>query len=123
MYILKEHQKYAVDEFQWKIPYSLESLHGRRDNKKAAITLQAPTGAGKTLIASEVLDGLVNGKYKGLEDCVVLYVSASPDLNQQTVEKIERFNPALRGRIVTIDKDFKQEELDPKKSISLTLKS
>lgn len=115
MYILKEHQKYAVDEFQWKIPYSLESLHGRRDNKKAAITLQAPTGAGKTLIASEVLDGLVNGKYEGLEDCVVLYVSASPDLNQQTVEKIERFNPALRGRIVTIDKDFKQEELDPKK--------
>lgn len=113
MYALKKHQEYVDEQFEGLIPFVWETIQKRPDNKKAAITFQAPTGAGKTISIGSVLVQLVNGGYQGVPKSPVLFVSASPDLNLQTLRKVEKAYPILRGKITFVENDFNQTQLNP----------
>lgn len=111
MYTLKKHQEKVDQGFNDMIPFMWKNITERPDNKKAALVLQAPTGAGKTISIGNVLVNLVNGGYQGLNKGPILFVSASPDLNIQTLKKIEKAYPILRGKITFIENDFNETQL------------
>lgn len=80
-------------------------------------TLSAPTGAGKTIIAAAAIDELLNGSDTTPGDLglVILWVSMSPQLNEQTAEKFARASSKLaeRTRIVDASDEFDGPALDP----------
>lgn len=68
-------------------------------------TLSAPTGAGKTIIAAAAIDELLHGSdtAPGDLDLVILWLSLSPTLNEQTEEKFARASSKLAERTRVID--------------------
>lgn len=81
-----------------------------------AVSLSAPTGAGKTIIAAAAIEELIFGEavFPG-DEPVVLWVSLYPQLNEQTRDKFEAASEKLRGRLHIIDqsKTFDVERLSP----------
>jgi len=83
--------------------------------KLTAISLSAPTGAGKTVIATSVIEGLLTGTdiFEPDPDLTVLWVTDDPSLNEQTKRKMltasDRIQPA---QLVTVDPTLDQRELD-----------
>lgn len=76
--------------------------------KTSAISLAAPTGAGKTIIAAAAIEELFFGDtVMPGEEPVVLWVSLYPKLNEQTRDKFERSSEKLRGRLHIIDSSRK----------------
>jgi len=65
----------------------------------SAIALTAPTGAGKTVIAATVVEGLFFGNdvYGGDSRATVLWLSDSPSLNDQTLKRFEDATDLLSG--------------------------
>ncbi|WP_430648097.1 DEAD/DEAH box helicase [Agromyces sp. GXS1127] len=85
--------------------------------KTSAISLSAPTGAGKTIIAAAAIEDLIFGEsvLPG-DEPIVLWVSLYPNLNEQTRDKFERASEKLRGgRLHVIDASprFIVEHLTP----------
>lgn len=113
MISLKEHQ----EEVDRQIKAAIGNL--REENfttssagsKMYAISLQAPTGAGKTINIGSILSSITNGYFKLLKNSPILYVSASPDLNIQTMKKLEKNYPLLKGKMNVIDNNFNQGQL------------
>lgn len=113
MISLKEHQ----EEVDRQIKAAIGNL--REENfttssagsKMYAISLQAPTGAGKTINIGSILSSITNGYFKLLKNSPILYVSASPDLNIQTMKKLEKNYPLLKGKMNVIDNSFNQGQL------------
>ncbi len=70
----------------------------REDGERTAVGLTAPTGAGKTVIATAVLEGLYFGTSTREADpnLTVLWLTDDPALNRQTINKILQ---ASGGRI------------------------
>lgn len=62
----------------------------REDGERTAVGLTAPTGAGKTVIATAVLEGLYFGTATRAADpnVTVLWLTDDPALNRQTINKI-----------------------------------
>ncbi|MEV7051974.1 DEAD/DEAH box helicase [Streptomyces anulatus] len=83
--------------------------------KKTAVGLSAPTGAGKTVIATSVLERLIFGDETadGNPNLAVLWVTDDPALNRQTLDKMllasTRFTD---GDFVEIDAAFDKRRLD-----------
>lgn len=84
--------------------------------KSSAVSLAAPTGAGKTIIAAAAIEDLIFGDtvIPG-EEPVILWVSLYPKLNEQTRDKFERASEKLRPRLHIIDssKQYDVETLTP----------
>lgn len=68
------------------------------DGERTAVGLTAPTGAGKTVIATAVLEGLYFGtsSREAEPDLTVLWLTDDPALNRQTINKLLQ---ASGGRI------------------------
>ena len=118
MMTLKDHQNYVVEQAKLLIQQGYDIMQKRVDGKRLAIAIQAPTGSGKTVIAAEMLLEILNNTYESDDHGIIhfgsiLYTSASPELNTQTIRKIERMYPSLRGKIRLIDANFKEERLEP----------
>lgn len=114
----KDHQNYVVEQAKLLIQQGYDIMQRRVDGKRFAIAIQAPTGSGKTVIAAEMLLEILNNTYESDDHGIIhfgpiLYTSASPELNTQTIRKIERMYPSLRGKIRLIDANFKEERLEP----------
>lgn len=113
MISLKEHQ----EEVDRQIKTAIGNL--REENftasspgsKMYAISLQAPTGAGKTISIGSILSSVTNGVFELFKNSPILYVSASPDLNAQTMKKLEKNFPLLKGKMNVIDNNFNQGQL------------
>ena len=76
------------------------------------ISFSAPTGAGKTIIMTALFEEILNGSADGIgePDSVFIWLSDSPELNEQTRLKIEGKSDKIRVRdLVTIDSDFNAE--------------
>ena len=88
-YELKAFQEEAVNSLLDKITKASQSYY--RDHEPAACCLTAPTGAGKTVMAAAVVEALFNGApERGIERdplASILWVSDSPSLNDQTIDK------------------------------------
>lgn len=117
MITLKDHQNYVVEQAKLLIQQGYDIMQRRVDGKRLAIAIQAPTGSGKTVIAAEMLLEILNNTYESDDHGIIhfgpiLYTSASPELNTQTIRKIERMYPSLRGKIRLVDANFKEERLE-----------
>ncbi len=80
-----------------------------------AISLSAPTVAGKTVIAAAVIEALLQGAGSFAPDpeAVVLWVTDDPALNEQTKRKIIAASNLPLGCLVTIDAGFDQRAFRP----------
>lgn len=78
------------------------------DDETTAITLAAPTGAGKTIIAAAALERL----YESDPSLTVLWVSTDKELNEQSKEKFRLASTTLSPRLTILDNSFTDETLE-----------
>ena len=86
------------------------------DGDGQAITLSAPTGAGKTVMAAAVLEALFYGDdtEPGYDDLTVVWLSDLPNVNEQTLAKFELASDLIRDdQLVQVDTGFVGDELTP----------
>ncbi|MDX3362725.1 DEAD/DEAH box helicase [Streptomyces sp. ME02-6978.2a] len=92
--------------------------------EQAAVILAAPTGAGKTVIATAVVEALLDEPEKvGSERAsTFLWVTDDPSLNRQTLHKMMAASSSLApNRLVTIENDFDAEVFEPGKVYFLNI--
>jgi type III restriction enzyme len=86
------------------------------------VSYTAPTGAGKTIVMSALIESILFGDdtYPDQLDAIFVWLSDSPELNQQSKDKID-----LKADKITLDQctiiaddSFDQEMLDDGKSTS-----
>lgn len=107
-------QKTAVSELRMKTAMALNNY---RDYKvPQVVSLQAPTGSGKTIIMASLIEDIYFGSESFAEqpDAIFVWLSDSPQLNEQSKQKIDNKADKIRmGQCVVItDESFDQEILD-----------
>lgn len=112
-------QDKAVKELRIAVADALDSY--RRRQKTQVVSLQAPTGAGKTIIAAALIESIYFGMtladgstFDEQQNAIFVWLSDSPELNAQSRQKIELKTSKLRfGQCVTISEDsFDMEMLE-----------
>jgi type III restriction enzyme len=80
-----------------------------------ALALSAPTGSGKTVIATSFIEQVMFGSddVVGDEGLVVLWLTDQPQLNEQTANKMHELSEIDPDRIVVIDETFTDDFLKP----------
>ena len=81
-----------------------------------AVTLAAPTGAGKTVMAAAILESLFYGDDidQGHDDLTVVWLSDLPGVNEQTLSKISRASDRIAPEhLIQVDTDFTGDTLAP----------
>ena len=76
------------------------------------ISFSAPTGAGKTIIVTTLFEEILYGSAASISepDSIFIWLSDSPELNEQTRLKIESKSDKIRVRdLITIDSNFDAE--------------
>lgn len=88
----------------------------KRTHTPQIVSYTAPTGAGKTIIISALIESILYGDDMCFEqtDAIFVWLSDSPELNAQSRMKIEQKADKIRiGQCVTVSDDsFDQEYLD-----------
>ena len=80
------------------------------------VTLVAPTGAGKTVMAAAILESLLEGdeSHTADEALTVVWLSDLPRVNEQTAKRVKAASDKIdESRLVHIDTDFSEDELAP----------
>lgn len=94
---------------------SAEAYH-KVDGRPQVIAFRAPTGSGKTIVMTTVIENILNGTETTLEqpEAIFVWLSDSPQLNEQSKTKIIQKADKIRpNQCVTIEDDsFDQEMLD-----------
>lgn len=107
-------QSIAVNRLRMHTAEALGSY--KRTHTPQVVSLQAPTGAGKTIIISALIEAIYCGtdKYVPQPDAIFVWLSDSPSLNEQSKQKIEAKADKIRlGQCITIeDESFDQYALD-----------
>ena len=112
-------QDKAVKELRIEVADALDQY--RRRGKTQVVSLQAPTGAGKTIIAASLIEDIYFGStltdgtaFSEQPEAIFVWLSDSPELNEQSKQKIELKTSKLRfGQCVTItDESFDMEMLE-----------
>lgn len=98
-YDLFDFQKKAVDELLKKMESMRRSYDA--DGSLSAVSLTAPTGAGKTVISAAIAEGLFYGNdtYAGDNRAAILWLSDSPSLNEQTMKRFDAATDLLNGAV------------------------
>lgn len=96
-YELFDFQKNAVTELLRKMQSMRRSYE--EDGSLSAVSLTAPTGAGKTVISAAVAEGLFygNDSFPGDDRAAILWLSDSPSLNEQTMKRFDKATDLLSG--------------------------
>lgn len=86
---LTDYQQDAVSQSVARLSYAQQDFR-QRDGEQTTVALTAPTGAGKTVIATHVLEQLRFGQEgeSGNPELTVLWVTDDPALNRQTRDKM-----------------------------------
>lgn len=88
----------------------------QRTNTSQVISFTAPTGSGKTIIMTSFIESVLFGDeiYPEQPDAIFVWLSDSPELNEQSKLKIETKADKIRiGQCVTIsDENFDKEFLE-----------
>lgn len=86
------------------------------DGRPQVIAFRAPTGSGKTIVMTTVIENILNGTETTVEqpEAIFVWLSDSPQLNEQSKTKIITKADKIRpNQCVTIEDDsFDQEMLD-----------
>lgn len=107
--ILFPFQETALAELHEKITKA-HLMWSERDPQ--VISFSSPTGSGKTIIMTTLFEEILYGSANsvGEPDSVFIWLSDSPELNEQTRLKIESKSDKIRVRdLVTIDSTFNAE--------------
>jgi type III restriction enzyme len=119
---LKEFQELAVDELYGEaLAASREVAEGGRDQ---ALVLASPTGSGKTVIATALMERIVAGDDEHVpdEEATFLWLSDAPDLNEQSLRKLRDASTVFGSDdLITIDSAFDQATLTPGKVYFLNI--
>lgn len=90
-----------------------------------SVALSAPTGAGKTVIASAVIETLFDGSSNYIEDpeASVLWVTDDPALNEQTKRNMKQASSTLglNNRLTIIDASFRRKSFEPRRVYFLNI--
>jgi hypothetical protein len=87
-----------------------------------AVILSSPTGSGKTVIATEMIERILSGHDGSAPDrnAVFLWLSDSPELNEQSKNKIKDVADELfDNSLVTVEHPFNHERLEPRRNYFL----
>lgn len=96
-YELFDFQKDAVGELLKKMDSMQRNYQS--DGGLSAVSFTAPTGAGKTVISAAIAEGLFYGNdtFAGDDRAVILWLSDSPSLNEQTMKRFDAATDLLNG--------------------------
>lgn len=107
-------QKRALGELRMKAAEAI--FRYGRSHSKQVISFTAPTGAGKTIIMAALIESIFFGDevYPEQPEAIVVWLSDSPQLNEQSRDKIDLKADKIRlGQCVTVkDESFNQELFD-----------
>lgn len=111
---LKDFQVEAVLKLASQASRAREDAH---EGEPQTLTLAAPTGSGKTVIAAQLMERIVEGEGEGAADpqATFLWITDQPELNEQTRRKFVSGSSVFpEDHLVTVDADFKKELFDPR---------
>lgn len=107
-------QKIALKSLRMSAAESLGSY--QRTHTPQVISFTAPTGAGKTIIMTAFIESVLFGdeNYPEQTDAIFVWLSDSPELNEQSKMKIETKADKIRiGQCITIaDETFDEDMLE-----------
>ncbi|MCD9198329.1 DEAD/DEAH box helicase [Aeromicrobium wangtongii] len=117
-FTLKPYQQTALEDMLTALDQA--TTINRRDAKPTSVSLSATTGAGKTVIASAVIESLFYGnddyEFEPDDGAVVVWFSDDPNLNEQTRFRImEASDKVMSTDLVTIEPPFAKPRLEPGK--------
>lgn len=105
------------DDAVLRLTAEVESARYEIDRgRPQAVVLSSPTGSGKTIIVTLLMERLLAGHESIAPDpdAIFLWISDSPELNIQSKEKIEAASDVFaRSQLLVIDTDFDRERLAP----------
>ena len=88
----------------------------RNSRQNQVVSFTAPTGAGKTIVMSALIEDILFGNEKYIEqpDAIFVWLSDSPELNLQSKEKIDTKADKIRLNqcVVISDDSFDRETLE-----------
>jgi len=119
--VLKDFQEDAV---RILLKYVRNAKREVVDGDAQAIILSSPTGSGKTAIVTELIESILQGDDGQEPDpaAVFLWLSDSPELNQQSRDKMLAQSSFLSERdLIVVEPPFSQEYLDPAKVYFLNI--
>ena len=107
-------QKRALEKLRDHCAAAHNEYRDRRQSQVVSFT--APTGAGKTIIMSALIEDILFGNEKYVEqpDAIFVWLSDSPELNLQSKEKIDTKADKIRLNqcVVISDDSFDRETLE-----------
>lgn len=105
-------QKRALSELRMK---SAEAVYRYgRSHSKQVVSFTAPTGAGKTIIMAALIESIFFGDevYPEQPEAIIVWLSDSPQLNEQSKDKIDLKADKIRlGQCVTVQDDSLDQEM------------
>lgn len=111
---LKDFQEAALDDLMKKVE---RARRDAADGELQAVVLSSPTGSGKTIILTALMERIVFGG-EGQDpdpDAVFVWVSDSPELNVQSRDKIGGASLFKPSQLVVVEPPFSQEKFDARK--------
>lgn len=117
-FTLKPYQRTALEDMVAALDRA--KTINERETTPTSVSLSATTGAGKTVIASAVIESLFYGNddfdFEPDDGAVIVWFSDNPNLNDQTRFRImEASDQVVSTDLVTIEAPFSKAKLDPGK--------
>lgn len=121
---LKDYQEEAASKILSDLRKGISEFN--TDRTFTAVSLAAPTGAGKTVIAAAVIERTLFGDPEGVAqsdpEATFLWLTDDPSLNEQTRMKILEASDLIQsGHLVTLDDSFDQPAFDSAKVYFLNI--
>lgn len=105
-------QKRALADIRMKTAEAMGSYH--RTHAPQVVSFTAPTGAGKTIIMSALIEDIFFGddQYVEQPDTIIVWLSDSPQLNEQSKQKIDSKADKIRlSQCVTVSEESFDKEM------------
>lgn len=105
-------QKRALADIRMKTAEAMGSYH--RTHAPQVVSFTAPTGAGKTIIMSALIEAIFFGdeQYIEQQDAIIVWLSDSPQLNEQSKQKIDSKADKIKlSQCVTVSEESFDKEV------------
>ena len=109
---LMDFQQQAVEELLARLK---QAKYGVKNNIPQAVILSSPTGSGKTVIATALMEAILEGSdlFEQEPGAIFLWLSDQPELNKQSRKKIADTCSCFRSHeLVVVDTDFDRETFE-----------